>query len=108
MIKNRNNSGMPSLKVNITINLLYEILIVITPLITAPYLSRVLQANGIGINSYTSSLVMYFTLFASLGTANYGKKVIASLRDNVKEYSQAFWEIEIITIFTTIVCYYKI
>lgn len=103
--QNKMNKEMtPSLKMNIVLNMLYEILVVITPLITAPYVSRVLRADGVGINSYTTSLLTYFILFASLGTANYGKKVIASHRDDVNSYSKAFWEIELITVFTTILC----
>lgn len=94
----------PSLKMNIALNMLYEVLVVVTPLITAPYVSRVLQADGVGINSYTTSLLMYFTLFASLGTANYGKKVIAAHRDDISSYSKSFWEIELITVFTTTIC----
>lgn len=93
-----------SLKFNLFLNMIYEILIIITPLITAPYISRVLQPDGVGINSYTTSLLTFFTLFAALGTASYGKRVIASLRNNIKDYSKAFWEIELITVFTTGIC----
>lgn len=99
-----NKEKNPSLKMNIALNMLYEVLVVVTPLITAPYVSRVLQADGVGINSYTTSLLTYFTLFASLGTANYGKKVIAAHRDDISSYSKAFWEIELITVFTTTIC----
>ena len=94
--KRLNNSH--SLKVNIIFNLLYELLVVFTPFITAPYVSRVLQPEGVGINSYTNSLLMYFTLFAALGTGSYGKKIISGLRDKIELYSEAFWEIEIISI----------
>ena len=45
-----------------------------------------------------------FTLFAALGTASYGKRTIAELRDDKFAYSKAFWEIELITVFTTIIC----
>ena len=94
----------PSLKINILLNMFYQVLCVITPLITAPYVSRVLQAGGVGIHSYTSSLMSFFTLFAALGTASYGKRTIAELRDDKFAYSKAFWEIELITVFTTIIC----
>lgn len=99
-----NKEKNPSLKMNIALNMLYEVLVVVTPLITAPYVSRVLQADGVGINSYTTSLLTYFTLFASLGTANYGKKVIASHRDDISSYSKAFWEMQLIKLFTTTIC----
>lgn len=103
-IKRMRKENTPSLKINIVFNMLYEVLVFITPLITTPYVSRVLQADGIGINSYTTSLLMYFTIFASLGTEHYGKKIIAEHRDDLTSYSKAFWEIELIKIFSTVCC----
>ena len=78
----------PSVKKNYVYRLFYEILAVITPFITAPYVSRVLGADGIGIYSYTSSIMTYFTLFAALGTATYGAREIAQHRDNKIETSK--------------------
>lgn len=86
---------------NIIFNTFYQILTIITPLVTAPYLSRILDNDGVGIYSYTNSLVAYFTMFAALGTASYGNRTIALCRDSKKEYSKSFWEIELITVFTT-------
>lgn len=94
-------SSKKKLTKNIFLNTLYQILTIITPLITAPYISRVLQNDGVGIYSYTNSLVTYFTMFAALGTASYGTRIIAIHRDNKKDYSKSFWEIELITVFTT-------
>ena len=99
---NTNKENKKKLKRNIIFNTLYQILTIITPLLTAPYISRILQSSGVGIYSYTNSLVTYFTMFAALGTASYGTRTIAMYRDNKKEYSKAFWEIELITVFTTV------
>ena len=52
-----------SIKKNYMYNLIYQILVIILPLITTPYLSRVLGAEGIGIYSYTLSITTYFILF---------------------------------------------
>ena len=71
------------------------------PLITAPYVSRILEADGIGIYSYVVSIMTYFTMFAALGTVNYGTREIAQSRDNKSKMSNIFWEIEIMTVFTT-------
>ena len=94
-------------QVNLTRNyflkLSYQILSLIVPLITAPYVSRVLGADGIGIYSYTSSVMTYFTMFASLGTINYGIREIAQCRDDKQEMSDVFWGIELMTICTTLV-----
>lgn len=89
---------------NIIFNTLYQILCLITPLITAPYISRVLGAEGVGTSSYTTSLVTYFTIFSALGTAAYGMREIARLRQNKADYSKSFWEIELITIFSSLLC----
>lgn len=94
----RNNK---KLRKNVIFNTIYQILAIITPFITAPYISRILQSAGVGIYSYTNSLVTYFVMFAALGTASYGTRTIAMFRDNKKDYSKAFWEIELITVFAT-------
>ncbi len=96
---NKNNSK--KLKKNIILNTLYQLLTIITPLITAPYISRVINNDGVGIYSYTNSLVSYFTMFAALGTASYGLRTIALHRDNKKDYSKSFFEIELISIIST-------
>lgn len=78
---------------NYIFNLSYQILIMIIPFITTPYLSRVLGAKNIGIYSYTLSITMYFILFGSLGVAMYGQREIAYLQDKKEERTKAFYEI---------------
>lgn len=95
-------SKKPSLKKNIFLNVFYEIICIIAPFITAPYVSRVLQSSGVGIYSYTQSLVTYFTMFAALGTGTYGLREIAMCRDDKERYSHVFWEIEIISVCTSV------
>ncbi len=96
--------NVPSVKKNYIYSLSFQILSMITPFITAPYIARVLGADGVGIYSYTQSYMTYFTMFASLGTAAYGMREIAQCRDDQKQYSKKFWEIELLTVFTTIIC----
>lgn len=81
---------MSTLKKNILYNTLYQVLIVIIPLITAPYLSRVLDADGVGQYSYTYAIANYFVLFAMLGLTNYGNREIAACGDNSEKRSQTF------------------
>ena len=90
-----------SIKKNYLYNTLYQVLTLITPLITTPYISRVLGVEGAGICSYTNSIVTYFTLFAALGTASYGQREIAMHRDDQKTSSKLFWEIELLSLTTT-------
>lgn len=94
-------SNAPSIKKNFIYSTFYQILTLVTPLITSPYISRVLGANGVGIYSYTNSLVTYFTMFAALGVSSYGNREIAQHRDDKKERSKLFWEIELLVITTT-------
>lgn len=78
---------------NYLYNLTYQILTLIVPLITTPYLSRVLRADGIGRYSITQAIVEYFVLFGLLGMATYGSRQIAYVRDDDKAKKQAFWDL---------------
>lgn len=82
-----------SIKQNIAYNWIYQILILIVPLITTPYVSRVLSAEGIGLYSITTAIVKYFWLFALLGMANYGNREIAKVRDDKNKLSSKFWSL---------------
>ena len=97
-------SDQPSIKKNFILKILYELLAIATPLITAPYVSRVLGADGVGVYSYAQSCITYFTMFAVLGTNNYGMREIARCRNNKEEYSKKFWEIELLTVCTSSIC----
>ena len=82
-----------SLKSNIAYNSIYQLLILALPLVTAPYLSRVIGAEGVGEYSYSCSIATYFTYFVKLGLDNYGNRSIASVRDDRRARSEAFWSI---------------
>ena len=68
----------------------YQVLIMVLPLITAPYLSRVVGAEGTGIYSYTYSIAQYFVYFAMLGISNYGNRSIAKVRENIGQRNYTF------------------
>ena len=78
---------------NYIYNLLYQILTIIIPLITTPYLSRVLGAENIGIYSFTISITTYFILFGSLGVAMYGQREIAYVQNDIKKRSKIFFPV---------------
>lgn len=84
-----------SIKSNFIYNIFYQTLIILLPLITAPYVSRILGAENIGIYSYTQAFANYFFLLGMLGVNNYGNRTIARVRDNKQEMSKTFWEIYI-------------
>ncbi|MDA5541696.1 oligosaccharide flippase family protein [Streptococcus thermophilus] len=75
---------------------LYQLFLIIVPFVTIPYVSRVLGADLIGINSFTNTIMTYFVLFSNLGTTVYGNRTIAYSRDSVAKRSQKFWEIIIL------------
>lgn len=81
------------MKKNFIYNIIYQILILILPLITVPYVSRILGADGIGIYSYTYSIAYYFMVIAMLGLNNYGNRTIAKVRDNKEKLSKEFCSI---------------
>lgn len=92
---------MKEIKRNFLLNIVYQILILIIPLITIPYVSRILGAEGVGIYSYTYSIVYYFVIFAMLGLNNYGNRTIAKCRDNRELLSKTFKEIYLMQLFTS-------
>lgn len=89
-----------SVKKNYIYNLMYQILVILLPLITAPYISRVLGAENIGIYSYTTSISAYFILFGSLGVSLYAQREIAFHQDNKKENTKTFIEIVLLRTIT--------
>lgn len=75
----------------------YQLLIIILPIITAPYISRTLGVEGVGIYTFTGSVVQYFVMFATLGTATYGNREIAYNQKNKKSRSKIFWGINFLS-----------
>ncbi len=98
-----------SIAKNYIYNLAYQILIILLPIITTPYLSRVLGAENIGIYSYTLSIVTYFILFGSLGISMYAQREIAYVQENKQKRSKIFLEVLIlrfITLSISMIIYY--
>ena len=81
---------MTKIKQNFIYNAIYQILILILPFITVPYVSRVLGADGIGAYSFTYSIVYYFMLVALLGINNHGNRAIAKVREDKNKLSKTF------------------
>lgn len=92
-----------SIAKNYLYNLTYQILVIILPIITAPYLARTLGPEGTGTYSYTISIVTYFILFGSLGIAMYGQREIAFHQEDKKEKANIFFGIFILRCITMII-----
>lgn len=81
-------------------NLSYQILILSVPLVTTPYVSRVLGAKGVGTFSYTNSIVQYFILFGCVGLNLYGQREIAYAQHEKTKRDKVFWELVMLRIIT--------
>ncbi len=78
----------------------YQILNMVLPLITVPYISRVLGAHDVGINEYTNSWVTFFFLMGQMGITLYGNREVAYHRDDLYERSRTFWGVEALQLLT--------
>lgn len=85
---------------NYLYNASYQILNMLIPLITVPYISRVLGAHDVGINEYTNSWVTFFYLMGQMGVTLYGNREIAYHREDLYERSRTFWGVESLQLFT--------
>ena len=98
-------SGIHSIKSNIFFNLLKTFLSLVFPLITFPYVSRVLGPDGVGKVNYASSIVSYFVIFAGLGIGAYGIREGAKVRDDKQKLTELICELLIITFVAMLVAY---
>lgn len=99
---------MKSLQKNFLYNVLYQILLVILPLITAPYISRTLGATAVGVYSYTYSVAYYFLLIAMLGIGNHGNRSVAAVRDDREKLNKTFssiYSLQVMTFSIAILAY---
>ena len=66
-----------SIAKNLAYNIVYTLALYVLPLLTVPYISRVLGAEQVGIYNYTYSIAQYFVIFGTLGLDIYGNRQIA-------------------------------
>lgn len=75
---------------NFVMNVGYQLLMYLFPLVTSAYISRALGGENLGIYSYVNSIVTVCSMFCMLGISNYGNREIAKIRDNKLLLSQTF------------------
>lgn len=78
---------------NYIYNVMYQIFLLIVPIITAPYLARVLGATQLGIFSYINSVSSVIITVGLLGLNNYGIRQIAYCQNESEKRNRIFWEI---------------
>lgn len=93
MFKKEKKEKIGNFKVNAIFNAIYQVLILIVPLITTPYISTIFSSNIIGSYSFGFSTVQYFVLAADFGFTLYGTTVIAKIRGNKKDETFGFWSV---------------
>ena len=94
-----------SLKLNVIMNMILTMSSFIFPLITFPYVSRILLPEGTGKVSFAISLISYFSMFAQLGIPTYGIRACAKVRDNREELTRTAHELLIINLIMSTISY---
>ena len=94
-----------SLKLNVIMNMILTMSSFIFPLITFPYVSRILLPEGTGKVSFATSLISYFSMFAQLGIPMYGIRACAKVRDNRQELTRTAQELLIINLIMSVISY---
>ena len=99
------SSRLPSIKVNFIMNTVLTMSSFVFPLITFPYITRVLLPEGTGKVAFAIALIQYFTMFAQLGIPTYGVRACAKVRDDREELTRVTHELLIITLTMSVVSY---
>lgn len=94
-----------SLKLNFVMNAILTMSSFIFPLISFPYVSRILLPEGTGKVSFATSLIAYFTMFAQLGIPTYGVRACARVRDDRNALTRTAQELLIINLLMTVLSY---
>lgn len=91
-----------SIRKNYIYNLTYQILTLITPFITTPYVSRVLGPAQIGVQSFAWTVSIYFGMFASMGIDTFGYREISYMQDDREGRTRVFWELKLLSLITSL------
>lgn len=79
---------MRSVGTNAFLNVIRTILALFVPLITYPYVSRIIGVENLGKVNYVQSIVSYFVLLSGLGISTYGIREGAKIRNNSERVSK--------------------
>lgn len=94
-----------SLKTNYVFNLLNTVSALVFPLVTFPYVARILLPDGIGEVNFFLSIVTYISMFTSLGIPTYAIIEIAKVKDDAKRRSIVTAEILTLNLLLTLIGY---
>ena len=87
-----------STRKNAAYNVAYRMFSVLLPLVTAPYLSRTVGPEGVGLYSYAWNISYVFVLVGMLGLNDYGVRAVAQIRDDRESLNRTFsalWQMQL-------------
>lgn len=82
-----------NLKINVLLQIMYQVIILVIPLITAPYLTRHLGDNGLGNYTFSYTIAYYFVLLGMLGINKYGQRLISTNTSDEFNLRKNFWSL---------------
>lgn len=91
-----------SIRINALLNIINTVLNILFPLITYPYITRILTAVGMGKISFFASISSYAIMLGSLGISTYGIRAVAKVRDNQEDLSKTTTELFALNMIVTI------
>lgn len=94
-----------SIKINYIFSIIKSVAAFIFPMVSFPYASRVLGADNLGIVSYATTIISYFSLLASLGMVIYATREGAKYRDDETQFSKFCKEMFLINLISTTIVY---
>ena len=98
-----------STRKNAAYNIAYRMFSVLLPLVTAPYLSRVVGKDGVGLYSLAWSVSYIFCLIGMLGLNDYGVRTIAQARDDREQLDRTFsgiWQMQLMVAGATLLAWF--
>ena len=100
-----NDVKQKSFKINAVLNIIKQLCIIIFPMITFPYVSRVLGVEAYGKLNFSTSIMGYVTLIAGLGVYSYAVRNGSQLRDDKQKFEKFACEVFSINMASTIAAY---
>ena len=95
----------PSIRRNFLMNAMLTMSSFLFPLITFPYVSRILLPSGTGTVSFATSVVAYFNMFAQLGIPTYGIRACAQVRDDREALTRTAHELLLLNLIMSVISY---
>lgn len=94
-----------SIRLNYLMNCILTGSAMIFPLLSYPYVSRILEPEGMGKVAFANSMVAYFAMAAMMGIPTYGIRACARVRDDKEKLSRTVWELVTINLIMTVIVY---